>query len=98
MAMAASNGSTPVGRGRLDLLLTYGQDRLALELKVWRPGESDPKDEGLEQLDGYLAGLGVQAGWLVIFDRREALPRLRERVSAETATTKSGRTVHVVRA
>lgn len=87
-----------MGRERLDLLLTYGEDRLALELKVWRSGGSDPTTEGLEQLDGYLAGLGVRAGWLVIFDRRDALPRLRDRVSAETVTTKSGRAVHVVRA
>jgi hypothetical protein len=48
-----------------------------MELKVWRDGEPDPLTEGLEQLDGYLAGLGLDGGWLVIFDRRSHQPPLR---------------------
>jgi hypothetical protein len=48
----------------MDLCLRHGPDVLAMELKVWRKGEADPQDEGLEQLDGYLAGLGwTEAGW-----------------------------------
>ncbi|MCK6683545.1 MAG: hypothetical protein L6R30_14145 [Thermoanaerobaculia bacterium] len=39
----------------------------------WRDGASDPAGEGLEQLDGYLDGLGLSKGWLVIFDRRSGL-------------------------
>ena len=37
-------------------------------------GRPDPKDEGLEQLDRYLAGLGLDRGWLVVFDRRAQDP------------------------
>src|SRR5690606_38323354 len=47
-----------IGRGRMDLCLRYGGRVLAIEIKVWRPGKGDPRTEGLEQLDGYLAGLG----------------------------------------
>ncbi len=42
-------------------------------------GAPDPLAEGLEQLDGYLAGLGLTTGWLVIFDRRAGQPPIAER-------------------
>ncbi len=87
-----------IGSGRMDLLVRYGEERLAIELKVWRDGEGDPRGEGLAQLDRYLAGLGLEGGWLVIFDRRSGLPRLAERTSAEAAATPGGRSVTVVRA
>jgi hypothetical protein len=81
----------------MDVLLTYGPDRLAMELKVWRDGESDPLQEGLEQLDSYLSGLGLETRWLVIFDQRSASPPISERTTTETVTTPSGRTVTVIR-
>ena len=87
-----------IGSGRIDLLLTYRGDRLAIELKVWRDGEADPLAEGLNQLDRYLAGLGLDTGWLVIFDRRSGRPRIAERTAREDARTPSGRPVIVVRA
>jgi hypothetical protein len=31
----------------MDVCLRYGQDSLALELKVWRDGSKDPLEEGL---------------------------------------------------
>lgn len=87
-----------LGRGRMDLLLVYRDVRLAIELKVWRPGAGDPLTEGLEQLDGYLARMGLGEGWLVIFDRRpDALP-LEERLGVDPATTPAGRSVRVIRA
>jgi hypothetical protein len=70
-----------IGWGRMDLCLRYGAVTLGIELKVWRDGEPDPLAEGLEQLDGYLAGLGLDGGWLVIFDRRSGQPPIRERTS-----------------
>jgi len=88
-----------VGRGRMDLMLRYGPDRFAFELKVWRDaGDPDPAQEGLAQLDERLSALGLDTGWLVIFDRRPELPRLAERTRAETARTPAGREVTVVRA
>jgi hypothetical protein len=50
-------------------------DRWAVELKVWREGQSDPLPSGLGQLTGYLERLGLDRGTLVIFDGRPgALP------------------------
>jgi hypothetical protein len=54
--------------------------------------------KGLEQLDGYLARLGQDEGWLVIFDRRENAIELEERLNTEIHLTPMGRTVTVIRA
>ena len=87
-----------IGSGRLDLCLRLGTEVLAIELKVWREHEPDPREEGLEQLEAYLAGLGLASGWLVIFDRRPGLPRLAERTTVEEARTPGGREVRLIRA
>ncbi len=87
-----------IGSGRLDLCLRLGDEALAIELKVWREHEPDPREEGLEQLDAFLAGLGLAVGWLVIFDRRPGLARLAERTRVEDAVTPGGRTVRLIRA
>ncbi|MEA1049412.1 ATP-binding protein [Lamprobacter modestohalophilus] len=87
-----------IGRGRMDLCLRYGRLTLGIELKVWRPGAPDPLTEGLTQLDDYLAGLGLDCGWLVIFDRRPGIPPLAERLSSQDTQTPSGRAVRLVRA
>lgn len=63
-----------IGSWRMDLLVTYKKVKLPMELKVWKPVDSVPITNGLEQLDDYLVGLGLDIGWLVIFDRRPNLP------------------------
>jgi hypothetical protein len=87
-----------IGSGRMDLCLRYRDLTLGMELKVWRDGAPDPLAEGLEQLDGYLAGLGLDTGWLVIFDRRSGQPPIAERTACHTATSPQGRSIQVVRA
>ncbi len=87
-----------IGSERMDLYLRYGEVRLGIELKVWRDGRRDPLARGLEQLDGYLNGLGLETGWLVIFDQRSGLPEISERTTTEPALTPSGRKVIVIRA
>jgi DNA polymerase III delta prime subunit len=87
-----------VGRGRLDLRLEYGDLVLPMEVKVWRDGESDPREEALEQLERYLQGLGVATGWLIVFDQRRGLPPIAERTTAEEVTTAAGRKVTLIRA
>jgi len=87
-----------IGSRRMALLVRYGAARLALELKVWRDGAKDPLTEGLAQLDGYLDGLGLPTGWLVIFDQRSGLPDIAERTTTLPVTTPAGRTVTLVRA
>jgi type II secretory pathway predicted ATPase ExeA len=87
-----------IGRDRMDLCLRYGNITLGIELKAWRDKRGDPMESGIEQLDSYLARLGVNFGWLVIFDlRAKALP-IEERLTSEVTTTKNGRSVTIVRA
>ncbi|MEP7122455.1 MAG: ATP-binding protein [Byssovorax sp.] len=86
-----------IGKGRMDLCVRRGPDTLAIEIKVWRDKAADPKDEGLAQLDGYLAGLGLDSGWLVIFDRRSGLSPIAARTTFEVARTPGGRAVTVIR-
>ncbi|WP_295392960.1 AAA-like domain-containing protein [uncultured Thiodictyon sp.] len=87
-----------IGSGRMDLCLRYGALTLAMELKVWRDGAPDPLAEGLDQLDGYLAGLGLDTGWLVIFDRRSHQPPLAQRTASCEQTSPHGRRIEVIRA
>ena len=87
-----------IGSGRMDLCLSYGALTLGMELKVWRDGAPDPLAEGLDQLDGYLAGLGLDWGWLVIFDRRAGQPPMAERTASREARSPQGRRIVVVRA
>ncbi len=87
-----------IGTRRMDILVTYGDQRLAMELKVWREGRKDPTPQGLTQLDKYLAGLGLDTGWLVIFDQRDGLPDIEDRTSAEVVTSPAGRHITLIRA
>ncbi|MBK1648049.1 AAA-like domain-containing protein [Rhabdochromatium marinum] len=87
-----------IGAGRMDLCLRYGTLTLGIELKVWRDTKPDPLTEGLHQLDGYLAGLALETGWLVIFDRRSGQPPLAERTTSTLTTSPQGRHILVVRA
>jgi ATPase family associated with various cellular activities (AAA) len=87
-----------IGRDRMDLCLRYGEVTLGIELKVWRTKKADPISKGLEQLDGYLARLGQDSGWLVIFDRRDNALEIEERLKTEIQTTPMGRSITVIRA
>ncbi|WP_295539912.1 ATP-binding protein [uncultured Thiohalocapsa sp.] len=87
-----------IGAGRMDLCLRYGSVTLGIELKVWRDGRPDPITEGLTQLDGYLNGLGLDTGWLVIFDRRAGQPPIEARSRVEEASSPAGRPIRVIRA
>ncbi|MCK6695098.1 MAG: AAA family ATPase, partial [Thermoanaerobaculia bacterium] len=51
---------------RLDVVITFYQHRYVAELKVWR-GEA-AHERGLSQLAGYLDQLGLDTGYLLIFD------------------------------
>lgn len=86
-----------IGSGRMDLCLRYRKVTVAMELKVWAPNRPDPLLMGLEQLDRYLSGLGLEQGWLVIFDRRENLVPIAERTTTEQAKTPKGKAVTVIR-
>jgi hypothetical protein len=87
-----------IGSDRMDICLRYGPVTLAIELKVWREGRSDPLKAGLEQLDRYLAGLGLESGWLVIFDQRLESAPISERTTVEQVKTLSDRPIALIRA
>jgi hypothetical protein len=86
-----------IGSDRMDLFLRYGAVRLGIELKVWRQTRPDPLTAGLEQLDSYLARLGLDWGWLVIFDRRNDLVEIADRTTTEMVMTANGRSITVIR-
>ena len=84
------------GRGRVDLCVRWplpsGEtQRWAMELKVWRDttptgkGIPDPIEQGLFQLSEYLDRLGMNRGYLIVFDARSDLEPLPERVSRQEA-------------
>jgi len=87
-----------IGSDRMDLCLRYGSVTLGIELKVWRDKRGDPQSEGLDQLDSYLARLGLESGWLLIFDQRKKSPPIEERLSTQISTTKNQRSITVIRA
>jgi len=86
-----------IGSDRMDLCLRYGEVTMGMELKVWRDGRPDPLKAGLEQIERYLSGLGLETGWLVIFDQRSGLPPIGERTTTESAKTATGRLITVIR-
>jgi hypothetical protein len=87
-----------IGSDRMDLCLRYRSTTLAIELKVWRDKKRDPQAEGIEQLESYLARLGLDFGWLFIFDRRSKALPIEERLSTEIVTTINQRFITVIRA
>jgi hypothetical protein len=86
-----------IGTRRMDICLRYKSVTVGMELKVWRDGEKDPVDKALVQIDRYLAGLGLDRGWLVIFDQRSGLPPIEDRTTTEMRDTASGRSITVIR-
>ncbi|NET73902.1 MAG: AAA family ATPase [Sphaerospermopsis sp. SIO1G2] len=85
-----------IGSRRIDLLVRYGDVQVAMELKVWRDGHKNPTQDGLSQLDRYLDGLGLETGWLVIFDQRSGQPDISERARTETAVSPKERQVTLI--
>lgn len=94
-----------IGRGRIDLTVTKpytdpdgkpAVQREVFELKVRRQGDRNPLKDALTQLDGYLYRLDLNAGVLIIFDRRPSV--LRKRPAPETAMHRSpeGRDITVL--
>jgi len=86
-----------IGSGSLDLYVQYRNAKIPIALKVWRPDQRDPLREGLKQLDRYLEGLGLNRGWLVIFDRRHAETSHARRAKARETITAQGREAVVIR-
>ncbi len=87
-----------IGSDRMDLCLRYKTVTLGIELKVWRDKKRDPQNEGIEQLESYLARLGLNEGWLLVFDRRKNALPIEERLSTQIVNTENQRAITVIRA
>lgn len=85
-----------IGRDRMDLCLRYRNVTLGIEIKVQRDDRRNQLTRGLEQIDGYLARLGLNFGWLVIFDRRAEVLPIEERLRSEQHQTIQGREITVI--
>ena len=86
-----------IGSDRMDLCLRLGSVTLGIEIKVWRDRQADPLAAGRVTLERYLARLGLESGWLVIFDRRSTALPIEERLRSDVAQTVQGRRVTVIR-
>jgi type II secretory pathway predicted ATPase ExeA len=92
-----------LGMGRMDLCIRWpspgGLQKEALEIKVWRDRKADPLDQGLQQLTGYLDRLGLDHGYLILFDRRASSPGTSEPAlrTEYTEVRHAGRRISVFR-
>ncbi len=75
-----------------DLLITWKTQRIALELKMRHRPTSEAK--GIAQFGGYLERLGLDEGWLVLFDHKSTAP-WDARIYTRTETA-GARRIHVV--
>jgi hypothetical protein len=82
------------GRGAMDLLVEYGPDRFALEIKRVRTRDSLETiiEGGVAQLGRYLDTVGLDHGWLVVFDVRPGR-RWEDRLWEREATVDGKRVV-----
>ncbi|MDJ0835317.1 MAG: ATP-binding protein [Acidobacteriota bacterium] len=80
------------GRGRFDLCIYLEGHRYALELKIQR--RKDTRDNGIVQLTGYLVTLGLEEGWLIIFDPNAE--RDWDKKITWDEVQHEGKTIHVV--
>lgn len=81
-----------LGRGALDLMIEWRDERHAVEVKLRRDTETEA--DALEQMAGYLDKAGLEHGWLVMFDLRSTLPWM-ERLTTRTVET-DGKRVTIV--
>lgn len=61
-----------LGRGAIDLMIRWGTERHAVEIKLRRDKRTEQR--GAEQIAGYLESAGLDEGWLVLFDLRKSVP------------------------
>ena len=80
-----------LGYGRLDLCIEFGRFRYAVELKMKKRFSPE---KSYAQLVGYLDRLGLQEGWMPIFDEDKTKP-WEEKLFLRDEVV-NGKTIHVV--
>lgn len=85
------------GRGALDLLVEYGPDRFAVEIKPVRTRDAleSVVESGVVQLGRYLDTVGLDTGELVVFDVRPD-KTWDERLWTREAQTSDGKRIIVL--
>jgi hypothetical protein len=81
-----------LGRGALDLVVFYREERHAIEVKIRRDTETET--EALDQIARYLDRAGLSEGWLVLFDLRKELTWQEKVIARERAH--AGKMIHIV--
>jgi hypothetical protein len=81
-----------LGRGALDLMISWKDQRHAIEVKLRRDTRTEAR--ALDQLAGYLDCSGLSEGWLVLFDLRKDLS-WEDKLTVRDVTH-AGKTIHVV--
>jgi hypothetical protein len=81
-----------LGKGALDLGVLFKGRKYAVEVKLRYLWDKNP-DKALSQVRGYVDRLGVDEGWLVVFDPDMAKP-WDEKISHEDRTV-DGKPIHV---
>jgi hypothetical protein len=81
-----------LGRGALDLIVEWRGERHVIELKLRR--DTQTEERALAQVTRYLDTMGLDEGWLVMFDLRSTLS-WDERLTSRTVET-GGKRVHVI--
>ncbi len=81
-----------LGRGALDLMLFWNDERHPVEVKLRRDTETEA--DALEQILRYLDAAGLGEGWLVIFDLRQE-PTWQDRLFLRDEEA-DGKLIHVV--
>ena len=81
-----------LGRGALDLIIEWRAQRYAIEVKLRRDTETEA--DALEQVTRYLDQLGLEQGWLVMFDLRSTLS-WQERLTTR-ALEHGGKQIHII--
>ena len=81
-----------LGKGALDLGVLFKGRKYAVEVKLRYLWDKNP-DKALSQVRGYIDRLGVDEGWLVVFDPDMAKP-WDEKISHEDRTV-DGKPIHV---
>ena len=81
-----------LGRGALDLMIFWKDERHAIEVKLRRDTETEA--EALDQVARYLVRAGLGEGWLLLFDLRKDLPWSEKLTLREVEH--AGKRVHLV--
>jgi hypothetical protein len=81
-----------LGRGALDLIVEWRGERHAIEVKLRR--DTETHGEALAQVAHYLDKLGLDEGWLVMFDLR-AKRSWKQKLTTKTSK-KGGKRIHVI--